>query len=82
MTEGNYLLAADGGWAGVRPLLDEAWYVEMDEDTRLSWLIQRHIEFGKAPDAAREWVERSDQANAQIVAATRDRADVVFRLAP
>ena len=81
VTEGNYLLLDEGGWERVRPLLDEAWYVEMDEDTRLSWLIRRHIEFGKAPDAAREWVQRSDQANARVVAATRDRADVVFRLA-
>jgi pantothenate kinase len=80
VTEGNYLLAADGGWAGVRPLLDEAWYVEMDEDTRLRWLIQRHIDFGKTPDAARAWVMRSDQANAAVVAATRERADLVFRL--
>ena len=35
VTEGNYLLVDDGDWARVRPLLDEAWYVEMDEDTRL-----------------------------------------------
>jgi pantothenate kinase len=77
VTEGNYLLL----WDAVRPLLDEAWYVEMDEDTRLQWLIQRHIDFGKAPDEARAWVMRSDQANAAVVAATRDRADVVVRLA-
>jgi pantothenate kinase len=81
VTEGNYLLLADGDWARVRPLLDEAWYVEMDEDTRLDWLIQRHIAFGKAPEAARAWVMRSDQANAAVVAATRERADVVVRLA-
>lgn len=81
VTEGNYLLHADGDWARVRPLLDEAWYVEMDEDTRLEWLIQRHIDFGKPPDAARAWVMRSDQANAAVVAATRERADVVVRLA-
>jgi pantothenate kinase len=80
VTEGNYLLVDDGDWAGVRPLLDEAWYVEMDEDTRLRWLIQRHIDFGKSPDAAREWVMRSDQANAAVSAATRDHADLVFRL--
>ena len=72
VTEGNYLLVDDGDWARVRPLLDEAWYVEMDEETRLSWLIQRHIEFGKTPDEARAWVMRSDQANAAVVAATRD----------
>ena len=65
----------------MRPLLDEAWYVEMDEDTRLEWLIQRHIDFGKTPDAARAWVMRSDQANAAVVAATRERADVIVRLA-
>ena len=81
VTEGNYLLHAGGDWARVQPLLDEAWYVEMDEDTRLGWLIQRHIDFGKAPGAARAWVMRSDQANAAVVAATRERADIVVRLA-
>ena len=34
VTEGNYLLVADGDWAGVRALLDEAWFVEGDEDRR------------------------------------------------
>ena len=81
VTEGNYLLLADGDWARVQPLLDEAWYVEMAEETRLEWLIQRHIAFGKAPDAARAWVMRSDQPNAAVVAATRERADMVVRLA-
>ena len=80
VTEGNYLLVGDGDWAGVRPLLDEAWYVEMDETTRLDWLVARHIEFGKTPDEARAWVMRSDQANAEIVAASRGRADLVVRL--
>jgi pantothenate kinase len=81
VTEGNYLLLQDGDWAGVRPLLDEVWYVQLDEETRVRWLIQRHIDYGKAPDAARAWVLRSDQANAELVAATRDRADVVVHLA-
>ena len=80
VTEGNYLLVEEGDWGGVRELLDEAWYVEMDEETRLEWLIARHIEFGKTPDEARAWVMRSDQANAEIVAATRNRADLVVRL--
>ena len=34
VTEGNYLLLGDGDWALVRPLLDEAWYVETDEELR------------------------------------------------
>jgi pantothenate kinase len=81
VTEGNYLLLDEGDWARVRPQLDEAWYVEMDEETRLGWLIQRHIDFGKTPEEARAWVMRSDQANAAVTAATRDRADVIVRLA-
>ena len=76
VTEGNYLLL----WDAARPLLDEAWYVEMDEATRLRWLIERHVEFGKTPEEAEEWVMRSDQRNAEVVAATRDRADIVVRL--
>jgi pantothenate kinase len=76
VTEGNYLLL----WPEVRPLLDEAWYVEMDETTRLEWLIARHVEFGKTPEAAEAWVMRSDQANAAVIAPTRERADVIVRL--
>ena len=52
VTEGNYLLLDEGDWARSAPLLDEAWYVEMDEATRLEWLIARHVEFGKTPEAA------------------------------
>ena len=77
VTEGNYLLVDDGDWARVRPLLDEAWYVEMDEAAVSSWLIARHVEFGKAPTRQRAWVMRSDQANAAVVARTRERADVI-----
>jgi pantothenate kinase len=80
ITEGNYLLIDDARWAGVRRLLDEVWFVDVDDDVRVPRLIQRHIEFGKSPDEAREWVMRSDEANAALVAASRSRADVVVRL--
>jgi len=80
VTEGNYLLLDDGVWSKVRTLLDEAWYVEMDEATRLEWLIARHVESGKTPEEAHAWVMRSDQANAAVIAPTRERADVIVRL--
>jgi pantothenate kinase len=80
VTDGNYLLVADGEWADVRALLDEAWFVEGDDDRRRDWLIARHIEFGKTPDFAREWVLRSDERNAELVASTRPRADLVVRV--
>ena len=81
VTEGNYLLVDEGPWAEVRELLDEAWYVVQDEETRLRLLIARHVAFGKAPDFARDWVLRSDERNAQLVATTRPRADALVRIA-
>lgn len=77
ITEGNYLLLDDGPWADVRPLLTEAWYVQGDEPTRLQRLIARHERFGRSPDAAREWVMRSDEPNARRIEASRGRADWV-----
>ena len=80
VTEGNYLLLGDGDWGLVRPLLDETWYVETDEELRVQRLIQRHIQFGKTPEYARAWVMRSDERNAALVAATAHTADVLVRL--
>ena len=57
--------------------MDEVWYCDLDEPTRLERLVARHVEFGKEPDAAALWVDRVDQANAALVAATRARADLV-----
>jgi pantothenate kinase len=80
ITEGNYLLLDQSPWGAVRPLLDEVWFVDVDDEVRVPRLIARHIEFGKSADEAREWVMRSDEANAALVAASRSRADVVVRL--
>jgi len=80
VTEGNYLLVDEGPWAAVRGLLDETWYVVQDEATRVRLLIARHVAFGKAPDVAREWVLRSDERNAELVARTRPRADALVRI--
>jgi pantothenate kinase len=81
VVEGNYLLMTDGPWAGVRPLLDECWYVCVDGDERrVEWLVARHVAHGRAAGAAAEWVQRSDEANARVVAATRHRADLIVRV--
>lgn len=73
ITEGNYLLA----WPEVAELLDESWYVELPEATRLRRLVARHAASGKAPAAARAWAHGSDQRNAELVAATRGRANLL-----
>lgn len=77
VTEGNYLLLETGAWARVRPRLDEVWFCELPEPERLRRLVARHEEFGKNHEEAVAWVMRSDQRNAELVAATRDRADLV-----
>ncbi|MGN6089808.1 MAG: nucleoside/nucleotide kinase family protein [Actinomycetales bacterium] len=78
VVEGNYLLTNDGAWASVRGLLHEAWYVHVDDEVRVPRLVARHVAHGRTPDAARTWVERSDEANAQLVKQTAARADVVL----
>jgi pantothenate kinase len=73
VTEGNYLLL----WAEVHALLDRTWWVQVDDAQRRRRLVARHIAFGKPPAVATQWVERSDEANATLVAPGRGRADVV-----
>ncbi|MFD5543345.1 nucleoside/nucleotide kinase family protein [Streptomyces sp. NPDC127079] len=77
VTEGNYLLLTDGAWTRVRQALDEVWFCEIDEAERVRRLVARHEEFGKGHEEAVAWVAGTDQLNADLVAATRDRADLV-----
>ena len=76
VTEGNYLLC----WPDVRPLLDECWYVDVDEDVRVERLIARHVQYGRTREEARERVLRgSDADNARLVVASRSLADVIVK---
>ncbi|MFE5617371.1 nucleoside/nucleotide kinase family protein [Streptomyces sp. NPDC056524] len=77
VTEGNYLLHDEEAWAGVLPLLDEAWFLELDDDRRVPRLVERHVRFGKDRAHAERWVRASDESNARLVARGRDRAHLV-----
>ncbi|MFE3449526.1 nucleoside/nucleotide kinase family protein [Nonomuraea sp. NPDC059194] len=78
VTEGNYLLLDQGDWARVRPALHEVWYCDLGADERVRRLIARHERFGKDHDAAVAWVLGTDQRNADLIATTRARADLVI----
>ncbi|WP_267242222.1 nucleoside/nucleotide kinase family protein [Streptomyces sp. PR69] len=80
VTEGNYLLHDEGEWAAVRPLLDEVWFVDLDDAVRVPRLIRRHMKYGKERTHAERWVRDSDEPNARLVARGRARADLVVRL--
>lgn len=77
ITEGNYLLHDEGPWARVLPLLDEAWYLDLDNGRRMERLVERHVRFGKDRARAERWVRTSDEANARLVARGRHRAHLV-----
>lgn len=78
VTEGNYLLLADGGWERIRPLLDLVVYLDAPDDELETRLARRHRATGSTVAQAAEWVRTADLPNAHTVARTRDRADLVW----
>ena len=80
ITEGNYLLHNENNWGGVKELLDESWFIEVDDQIRIERLVNRHHKFGKSKADAHSWATGSDENNAKIVAQTRELADVIINL--
>jgi fructokinase len=81
VTEGNYLLSEMGGWAAVAPLLDESWYLQTDDSTRLQRLTNRHQVHGMSQEEADTWARTTDQDNAVVIAQSMPRADLVITMA-
>ncbi|MFC4125821.1 nucleoside/nucleotide kinase family protein [Nocardia rhizosphaerae] len=81
LVEGNYLLLTDAqapGWAEVRPLLDACWYLDSPRAVLTERLLARHLRGGRSPEQAMVKVTDSDLRNAELVAASRGRADLVL----
>ena len=78
ITEGNYLLLDDPVWMRARRAMDAVWFVAGDDRVRVQRLIDRHVQFGKTPDAARAWVAAIDQPNADAVSTTAVKADRII----
>jgi pantothenate kinase len=75
ITEGNYLLL----WPEVAATLDEVWFLEPDEPTRLERLIARHVLHGRTPEQARQRAATgSDADNARLVRPTRVDATLII----
>ncbi|MCM5704597.1 nucleoside/nucleotide kinase family protein [Larsenimonas salina] len=74
ITEGNYLLLEDTPWPQVAAQLDEVWYVDVPTPLRETWLVERHMRFGRTETEARDWVATTDRPNAERIEATRTRA--------
>lgn len=80
LVDGNYLLHDADGWERVAPALDAVVMLTIADATRQARLIDRHIRFGKSPDAARAWALGPDERNAALIAAGVPRADLVVAL--
>ncbi len=79
VVEGNYLLLPEPPWSAVAELLDLVLYLDVADGVRQESLLRRHRDRGLESEAARDWVFRNDEANARLIAGTRDRADLVLR---
>lgn len=78
VTEGNYLLHDRDGWHEVAEQLDETWWLSCADDERGRRLVERHQAFGRSAVDAAEFVARSDQANAALIADDLARADFIL----
>lgn len=78
VTEGNYLLVESPPWGSIRPLLDETWFIDLDDEERIPRLVRRHVAFGRDPAVAESRARGVDQENADAIRSTRHLADLVI----
>ncbi len=78
IVEGNYLLLDESPWLELAELFDLTFYVEADDPQRMRGLVDRHMAGGRTRAEATEFVGASDERNADVVRATKHRADVVW----
>jgi pantothenate kinase len=81
IVEGNYLLLDEPPWQRVAELCDEMWMIDVDATQRRQRLIDRHVGHGRSIDEATAWVDRSDEANAQLITRRSTTPDALLRIA-
>jgi len=81
VVEGNYLLLTEGPWAGVKSLLDYAVFLDVRRDVVEARLMKRHGAEGLfTEERNRAHIARNDLPNYDLVAGSKDRADVIFEM--
>ncbi len=79
IVEGNYLLLDDPRWKGLAGLFDLTVYLDVEESELERRLVQRWLDHGLAPDAARARALGNDIPNARLIAAQSRPADIRLR---
>jgi pantothenate kinase len=77
ISEGNYLLLPEAPWAQVAECFDDTWFVAVGPTQRRARLVERHMRFGRSREEAEAWVTSTDEPNAELVDASRARANVM-----
>lgn len=77
--EGNYLLLDEPRWNGLVGLFDLTVYLDVEESELERRLVQRWLDHGLAPDAARARALGNDIPNARLIAARSRPADIRLR---
>lgn len=78
VTEGNYLAVDAPQWRAARRHIDHLWYVDAADAVREERLIARQLAGGRGEREARDWVERSDRRNGELVKQSKPNADRVM----
>lgn len=79
VVEGNYLLLATPPWQQVAPQLDRAIFLAVPRELARARLLKRHGEEGLFNDERnRRHVDNVDLVNFDLVAASRERADLAI----
>lgn len=75
--EGNYLSLGKGEWKEAAELMDELWFVNVDEDVARRRLAKRHLAAGMVPDeeAGRQRADENDLVNGREIIEGKMKVD-------
>ena len=78
--EGNYLSLYKGEWKELAHLVDESWFVEVDEDIARNRVGKRHFQSGitDSVEAGRNRFSKVDLVNGKEIIEGRGRIDEVI----
>ena len=79
LVEGNYLLMDESPWYGLANLFDHTVYLDVPRAELERRLVQRWLDHGLAPDAARARAAGNDLPNAERVMRQRREPDTVLK---
>ncbi|MFN3165906.1 MAG: hypothetical protein ACE37H_02460 [Phycisphaeraceae bacterium] len=79
VTEGNYLLLETIPWNAIGELSELTVWIDTPMPRAKRWIIERHMRYGRSPEAAEHWYETNDRLNAQHVLRHSLHADRIAR---